>query len=183
MPLFLDLPKLPLPATNVELFHRDAPVVLEIGFGDGSFLEWIAKTHPEWNCLGADVARGSVTRAFKRLRSANVSNVRLHHGSGLFLLRNVLSNESVSRVYVNFPDPHKQVVDLAARESGHTAHDGAYDQRCASHRHPNEQAGAGAVDHTRTDVASQVVGAEPVLGRGRLERRSRERERVGGSDD
>ncbi|MCY3595207.1 MAG: tRNA (guanosine(46)-N7)-methyltransferase TrmB [Bacteroidetes bacterium] len=108
MPLFLDLPKLPLPAKNVELFHRDAPVVLEIGFGDGSFLEWIAKTHPEWNCLGADVARGSVTRAFKRLRSANVSNVRMHHGSGLFLLRNVLSSESVSRVYVNFPDPWRK---------------------------------------------------------------------------
>lgn len=108
MPLFLDLPKLSLPATNVELFHRNAPVVLEIGFGDGSFLKWLARTYPEWNCLGADVARGSVTRAFKRLRSANVSNVRLHHGSGLFLLRNVLSNESVSRVYVNFPDPWRK---------------------------------------------------------------------------
>ncbi len=108
MPLFLDLPKLSLPATNQELFHSDAPIVLEIGFGDGSFLEWLAKTHPEWNCLGADVARGSVTRAFKRLRRANVSNVRLYHGSGLFLLRNVLSNQSVSRVYVNFPDPWRK---------------------------------------------------------------------------
>ncbi len=108
MPLFLDLPRLPLPASNVEIFHRSAPVVLEIGFGDGSFLEWVAKTHPDWNCLGADVARGSVARALKRLRSANVSNVRLHHGSGLFLLRNVLSNESVSRVYVNFPDPWRK---------------------------------------------------------------------------
>lgn len=108
MSLFLDLPRLPLPATNVDIFHRDAPLVLEIGFGSGRFLEHIAKTHPEWNCLAADIARGSATRAFKHLRRANLSNVQLYHGSGLFLLRNVLANESLSRVYVNFPDPWRK---------------------------------------------------------------------------
>ena len=105
MPFFLDLPELQFPSTKTQIFRRDAPLVLEIGFGDGRFLEWIATSHPKWNCLGADISNGSVARTFRRLRHANLSNVRLHHGSGLFLLRNVLSNESVQRIYVNFPDP------------------------------------------------------------------------------
>jgi len=106
--MFLDLPNLPLPATKTDVFQRDAPLVLEIGFGDGSFLEWIATSHPEWNCLGADVARGSVARAFKRLRRSKLPNVQLYHGSGLFLLRNLFHDQNLFRVYVNFPDPWKK---------------------------------------------------------------------------
>ena len=106
--MLLDLSRLPFPATNVEIFQRSAPLILEIGFGDGSFLERLAKSHPEWDFLGADVARGSVARAFKRIRRSGLSNVRLYHGSGLFLLRNLLYDESLSRMYVNFPDPWRK---------------------------------------------------------------------------
>lgn len=109
MSFFLDLPRLPFPAVNTQIFQRDAPLVLEIGFGNGRFLEWISAFHPEWNCLGSDISNGSVARTFRRLRRANLPNVRLHHGSGLFLLRNVLCNKSVYRVYVNFPDPWKKM--------------------------------------------------------------------------
>ncbi len=103
--MFLDLPRLPFPAKNAKIFGRDAPLALEIGMGDGRFLGAIAKSHPDWNYLGVDVARGSVARAFRHLRRLKLSNVRLHHGSGLFLLRNILENNSLSDVYVNFPDP------------------------------------------------------------------------------
>ncbi len=106
--MFLDLPCIPFPATNAEMFGRDAPLTLEIGFGDGRFLASIAKSNPDWNCLGADLSRGSVARAFKHLQRSKLSNVRLHHGSGLFLLRNVLENESLFQVYVNFPDPWRK---------------------------------------------------------------------------
>ncbi len=106
--MLLDLSSLPFPATNGKIFRRDAPLVLEIGFGDGGFLHHTAKSHPEWNFLGADIARGSVARAFRRLQRSRASNVRLYHGSGLFLLRNLLCDESLFRVYVNFPDPWRK---------------------------------------------------------------------------
>ena len=105
MSILLDLPSLSFPAANAEFFQRKAPLVLEVGFGDGGFLTSVAQAHPEWNFLGADIAHGSATRAFKRVRRAGLSNVRLYHGSGLFLLRNVLCDGSLFRVYVNFPDP------------------------------------------------------------------------------
>jgi len=103
--MFLDLPRLPFPASNVELCKRNAPLVLEIGFGDGRFLEYLAQLYPEKNFIGADIARGSVARTFKRLQRSRLTNVQLHYGSGMFLLRNLLCTESLSEVYVNFPDP------------------------------------------------------------------------------
>lgn len=105
MPILLDLQSLSFLAANVAVFQREAPLVLEVGFGDGGFLTSVAQAHPEWNFIGADVAHASAARAFKRVRRAGLSNVRLYHGSGLFLLRNLFCDGSLYRVYVNFPDP------------------------------------------------------------------------------
>ena len=68
MPILLDLQGLSFPAANAAYFQRVAPLVLEIGFGDGGFLTSVAQAHPEWNFIGADTANGSATRAFKRVR-------------------------------------------------------------------------------------------------------------------
>ncbi len=106
--MFLDLSRLPLPASNAELFQRDAPLVLEIGFGDGCFLQYLAQYHLEKNFIGADIARGCVSRAFKRLQRSKLINIQLYHGSGMFLLRNLICPESLSEVYVNFPDPWRK---------------------------------------------------------------------------
>ena len=106
--MFLDVSNLSFPSSNADLFVRNAPLVLEIGFGDGGFLKQIAHAHPEWNFIGADLSRGSVTRAFRRLKRTSLTNIQLYHGSGLFLLRNILNHDSLSHLYVNFPDPwHK----------------------------------------------------------------------------
>lgn len=97
------LPSLP-PDPQV-LFGRKGPSVLEIGFGDGRFTAWLAKAHPEWNILGAEVSAASLARAWRRMRREGIQNVRLYHGEGRFALRNLFAEESLHRVYVNFPDP------------------------------------------------------------------------------
>lgn len=107
--MLLDLSRLDLPTPPERLFGRDAPLVLEVGYGNGSFLTGLAAQHPAWNVLGAEVSLSSVTRAFKRVRQAGCRNVRLYKGSALFLLRDVVPLRSLHRVYVNFPDPwHKK---------------------------------------------------------------------------
>ena len=95
----------PFPPCPKELFRRCGPVVFEIGFGDGGFLRSLALEHPDWNIVGADTTRPSVERAFRRLRRNRIGNVWLYRGSGVFLLRNLFPSHSLSRVYVNFPDP------------------------------------------------------------------------------
>lgn len=97
------LPSLP-PDPQV-LFGCKGPSVLEIGFGDGRFTAWLAKAHPEWNILGAEVSAASLARAWRRMRREGIRNVRLYHGEGRFALRNLFAEESLQRVYVNFPDP------------------------------------------------------------------------------
>lgn len=87
------------------LFDRTAPLVMEVGFGDGWYLAHLAQAHPEWNLLGAEIALGSVTRTFKRLRREGVANARLYRGHARFLVRDVLAPRSLHRIYVNFPDP------------------------------------------------------------------------------
>ena len=87
------------------VFGRKAPLVLEVGFGDGRYLEHLQEAHPDWNLLGAEVSLGSVWRAFRRMKRCQASHVKLYKGSGRFIVRDVLPERSLRRVYVNFPDP------------------------------------------------------------------------------
>jgi len=103
--MLLSLADHTLPTAPATLFGRAAPLVVEIGHGNGSFLEHLAKTRPAWNLLGAETSRGSVTRTFRRLRTIGHPYVRLYRGSGRFVVRNLIPPRAVHRVYVNFPDP------------------------------------------------------------------------------
>jgi tRNA (guanine-N7-)-methyltransferase len=94
---------IPTPLEN--LFGRSAPTALEIGFGNGSFLEGLARRYPDWNVLGAETSRSSVSRALRRLARAQLSNVLLYPGDVRFLVRQVLQAASLECVHVNFPDP------------------------------------------------------------------------------
>ncbi len=89
----------------VDLFGREGPLVLEVGFGDGRFTAELAKAHPEWLILGAEVSAASVLRAYRRLKREGIGNVRLYHGQGPFALRNLVPPGGLRRVIVNFPDP------------------------------------------------------------------------------
>lgn len=89
----------------MDLFGREGPLVLEVGFGDGRFTAELAKAHPEWLILGAEVSAASVLRAYRRLKREGIGNVRLYHGQGPFALRNLVPPGSLRRVIVNFPDP------------------------------------------------------------------------------
>jgi tRNA (guanine-N7-)-methyltransferase len=95
----------PLPPDPAVLFGRCAPLMLEIGFGDGRFLVHLARRYPDWNILGAEVSMASVTRALRRLRRERVENVQVYKGYGRFLVRNLVPRHAVSQVWVNFPDP------------------------------------------------------------------------------
>ena len=97
--------QLQIPASLPAVFGREAPLALEIGFGSGSFLEHVAREQPDWNILGAELSLAAVSRTFRRLRRAGLSRVRLYRGHGRFLVRDILPDRSVHRLYINFPDP------------------------------------------------------------------------------
>ncbi len=89
----------------LDVFARSGPLVMEAGFGDGAFLAHLARTRPKWNLLGADVSRGSVSRARRRMLRTGAQHVRLFLGKAEYLLRNGVPTRGLHRLYVNFPDP------------------------------------------------------------------------------
>ncbi len=90
-------------------------VFVEIGFGNGEFLEFLAKTNPEVLVVGIEVSQLCVAKGARRVISAGLDNVRIMHGDARFLLRRCFTPESAERVYMNFPCPWPKTKHAARR--------------------------------------------------------------------
>ncbi|BES83774.1 tRNA (guanine-N(7)-)-methyltransferase [Pectobacterium araliae] len=90
------------------LFGRDAPVVLEIGFGMGASLVTMAAQHPEQNFLGIEVHLPGVGACLASAQEAGISNLRVMCHDAIEVLMNMIPDGSLSMVQLFFPDPwHK----------------------------------------------------------------------------
>lgn len=87
------------------LFGREAPVWLEIGFGNGEALRHMAARHPEVDFLGIDVHRPGVGHLLKALAADGITNVRVIRADAAAVVRECLPRASLDRVLVFFPDP------------------------------------------------------------------------------
>ncbi len=93
------------PVNWAEVFGREAPFELEIGFGRGDFLVQRASERPDVNLLGLEVSSLSVLKAWKRLCRSGIQNVRVAKAearSGLFYF---FAERSLARSWVLFPEP------------------------------------------------------------------------------
>lgn len=87
------------------IFNREAPLALEIGFGNGQFLVDWAQRQPDWNFIGIDYSFGSTKRLHKRLMDNSIKNVRIINDDARFTLRELFPDNSIQQVIMNFPDP------------------------------------------------------------------------------
>ena len=78
------------------LFSRDAPVTLEIGFGDGDSLLEQAQLFPERNFLGIEVHGPGVGRLLNRIRQENIRNLRVIRHDAVEVLNNQIAESSFS---------------------------------------------------------------------------------------
>jgi tRNA (guanine-N7-)-methyltransferase len=86
-----------------KIFERSAPLHVDLGCGDGSFLCAMAQRMPDKNFLG-------IERLFNRVRTsarkaATLDNVCLLQVESSYAVRYLLPAESVERFYLLFPDP------------------------------------------------------------------------------
>lgn len=96
------------PVQLVELFGRDAPVTLEIGFGMGHSLVAMAKAAPERNFIGVEVHRPGVGALLMEAEEQGVSNLRAVEFDAVEVLEQWLADGCIDRVQIFFPDPwHK----------------------------------------------------------------------------
>lgn len=92
-----------------EVFGREAPTVLEIGFGMGRSLVAMAKAAPEKNFIGIEVHRPGVGACLLEAEEAEVSNLRVYEHDAVEVLADCVADGSLATVQVFFPDPwHKK---------------------------------------------------------------------------
>ena len=91
------------------LFGREAPKVLEIGFGMGTATAEIAKRLPEKDFLAIDVHGPGVGNLLKLVEEMQLTNIRVMRHDAVEVVENMLANESLDGIHIFFPDPwHKK---------------------------------------------------------------------------
>lgn len=87
------------------VFGREAPLVVEIGFGMGASLLETAAQHPEWNFIGIEVHRPGVGAFLRQVHDRQLMNVRVYCHDAVEVLKSALPDYSMDRCCIFFPDP------------------------------------------------------------------------------
>lgn len=88
----------------LEPWRAGRPLWLEVGFGGGEHLVHMATLHPEVALIGAEPFVNGIAMLLGKIRQAEVTNLRLHPGDVRDLFE-VLPPASLSKVFLNYPDP------------------------------------------------------------------------------
>lgn len=92
-----------------QAFGRNAPLIIEIGFGNGASLADMAEANPDLNYLGIEVHRPGVGHLIMLLEQRGISNVRIYHHDAIEILEQKIPDHSLAGVHLFFPDPwHKR---------------------------------------------------------------------------
>ena len=106
-------PRFLLPYTGQALdlaaaFGRDAPTILEIGFGMGEATAHIAGLLPEKNFLCCEVHEPGVGALLKRIGEHDLHNIRILAHDAVEVVDHMLPEGCLAGIHVFFPDPwHK----------------------------------------------------------------------------
>lgn len=87
------------------IFGRQAPKVLEIGFGNGASLIEMAVVSPNMDFLGIEVHEPGIGHLLMLLERGSMNNVRVIHGDAVVFMQRRLADFSLDRVQLYFPDP------------------------------------------------------------------------------
>ena len=91
------------------LFSQPAPVVLEIGFGNGDSLFQMAQNNPDRNYIGIEVHRPGVGHLLQLIETHKINNLKIICHDAVDVIENQIADNSLDRVQLFFPDPwHKK---------------------------------------------------------------------------
>jgi tRNA (guanine-N7-)-methyltransferase len=104
------LPRFGIPFTGEPLdfasvFGRNAPTILEIGFGMGETTAEIARANPQTDYLGVEVHGPGVGSLLRLIEAHALSNVRIVQHDAIDVLTTMIAPESLAAIHVFFPDP------------------------------------------------------------------------------
>ncbi len=97
------------PLNYCRTFGREAPVVLEIGFGMGDSLLRMAAEEADKDFIGIEVHPPGVGRLINNAGKAGLRNLRVYMADAIDVLEDCIAPSSIARLQLYFPDPwHKK---------------------------------------------------------------------------
>jgi len=91
-----------------DVWGRHAPLVVEIGSGQGHAIVHAAASRPDQNFLAIEVFVAGLARTMLDAERAEIDNLRLVEANAPEVLQHLLPPASVDELWVFFPDPwHK----------------------------------------------------------------------------
>ena len=87
------------------IFIKDQPVIIDIGFGMGHALAAQAKDNPNFNFLGIDVYPAGVGSLVSQLNNYDVDNVKIIQHDAVEVLSKMIKISSVDKIQLLYPDP------------------------------------------------------------------------------
>ena len=91
------------------VFGREAPLVVEIGFGMGDATAAVAEAAPDTDFLGVEVHEAGVGALLRHIGERHLRNVRIVRHDAVEVLGQMIAADSLAGVHVWFPDPwHKK---------------------------------------------------------------------------
>ncbi len=88
-----------------DIFGRNAPKILEIGFGMGETTAAIAKANPENDYLAIEVHTPGVGSLLNQIEALELTNLRIIQHDAVEVLQYMLAKECLHGIHIFFPDP------------------------------------------------------------------------------
>ncbi len=88
-----------------QLFGRDAPLMVEIGFGNGDSLVALGEQMPDHNIIGIEVHEPGIGHCMLVADKAGLTNLKIICHDAIEVLREQLPERCVTRLNLYFPDP------------------------------------------------------------------------------
>lgn len=86
-------------------FGRIAPLIVEIGFGNGQSLLELAAKMPEHDFIGIEVYKKGIEQLLRGIDAHGLKNVRIYCADAVEVLSNCIHDTSLQGVQLFFPDP------------------------------------------------------------------------------
>ena len=87
------------------IFRREAPRVLEIGFGKGEVLIALAETNPDTDFIGIEVYLPGIGALLNKIKTKALSNIKIIHADAATVVPQCFADQCLKEILILFPDP------------------------------------------------------------------------------
>lgn len=90
---------------HADLFGNDQPIVIEYCSGNGAWIASKAAANPNINWVAVEMKFDRVRKVWSKIKNLGLNNLIVIYGEANVTTQRYFPNDSISDVYINFPDP------------------------------------------------------------------------------